>query len=98
MPSVRRLIFSMKFVLEQLVNTDAGLMSVRTISHYLFFKKPRTTIFSAANPFKEDTLLTFAWDTTDSDNWLFPRKLAHSWHTEQWKRQSVVVTWLPITT
>jgi hypothetical protein len=58
----------MKFELDQPITTDAGLMRVRTLSHYLFFKKPRTTIFSAANPFIEDTLLTFAWDTTDSDN------------------------------
>jgi inorganic pyrophosphatase/exopolyphosphatase len=65
---VRRLIFSMKFELDQLITTDAGLMRVRTLSHYLFFKKPRTTVFSAANPFKEDTLITFAWNTADSDN------------------------------
>jgi hypothetical protein len=69
----------MKFELENLVNTDAGLMRVRTLSHYLFFKKPRTTVFSVANPFKEDTLLTFTWDTIDSMSlWAFHNRIMES--------------------
>ena len=47
------------------VVTEMGDTRIRTLSHYLLFKKPRTTIFNDANPFSDDTTVTFTWDTAD---------------------------------
>src|ERR1700736_3737990 len=49
------------------VISEIGNTRVRTLSHYLLFKKPRTTIFSDANPYNEDTIVTIAWNTFDDN-------------------------------
>src|SRR5205807_2431792 len=44
-----------------------GNTRVRTLSHYLVFKKPRTTIFAEANPFDSDRIVTISWGTADAE-------------------------------
>lgn len=56
----------MKTEIDETVLTEIGDTRIRTLSHFLFFKKPRTTIFSNANPHSEDTTVTILWDTDDT--------------------------------
>ena len=37
----------MKTEIDESVPTEIGDTRIRTLSHYLIFKKPRTTVFSA---------------------------------------------------
>jgi hypothetical protein len=57
----------MRTELDDDVMTEIGSTRVRTLSHYLLLKKPRTTIFSNANPYSEDTMVTILWNTSDAD-------------------------------
>ena len=57
----------MKTELDNSISTEIGPTRIRTLSHYLIVKKPRTTIFSHANPYSEATTLTILWNTADAD-------------------------------
>jgi len=48
------------------VSTEIGDTWVRTLSHYLLFKKPRTTVFASADPYDSNRIVSFGWDTTDA--------------------------------
>lgn len=56
---------AVKTELNEDVVTESGTMWVRTLSHYLFIKKPRTTIFLKSNPYDGDKIITFLWDTAE---------------------------------
>lgn len=56
----------MRTELNHHVSTEIGNTWVRTLSHYLLFKKPRTTVFSAANPYDSNHIVSFCWDTADN--------------------------------
>ena len=47
------------------VSTEVGDVTIRTLSHHLLVEMPRTTIFSSVDPYDEDTLVSFVWDTLD---------------------------------
>lgn len=57
----------MKTEIDESVATEIGTTRIRTLSHYLLFEKPRTTIFADANPYQEDTLVTIAWSTSEAN-------------------------------
>lgn len=57
----------MKTEIDENITTEIGNTHIRTLSHYLFAKKPRTTIFADANPCSEDTTLTILWNTSESE-------------------------------
>lgn len=57
----------MKTEIDESVPTEIGDTRIRTLSHYLIFKKPRTTVFSNANPFSDATTVTILWDTDDPE-------------------------------
>lgn len=53
------------------VSTEIGDTWVRTLSHYLFFRMPRTTIFATANPYAEETIVSIRWNISDSNDLQF---------------------------
>jgi len=56
----------MRTELNDHVSTEIGDTWIRTLSHYMLFKKPRTTVFAAANPYDSNQLVSFCWDTADN--------------------------------